>query len=178
MISIAPTTDTSARSHDRGQLGRALREAVLTMLAALATLGCAMAIDPSPGPAMLAMVLCLSLSRSHLDRDLRGRLEAAVALPLVGLVAVGVGTLLHRLPWAGAAVFVAGMSVPIWLRRFGTMARRVGSLIALPFVALLTTPHVPSKYSGHWMALAVPVIVALLALLWVAVFHALGRRLH
>jgi uncharacterized membrane protein YccC len=166
--------DTSIMS----RLGRAGREAMLTMLAALATLFCAMAIDPEPGPAVLAVVLCLSLSRSHLDRDLRGRLEAAVMLPVVGLVAVGVGALLHRLPWVGAAVFTAGMFVSIWLRRFGPMARRAGTLIALPFVVLLTTPHVPSKHAGHLMALLVPVIVALLALLWVAALHALGRRVR
>lgn len=161
-----------------GPLMRALREAVLTMLAALATLGCAMAIDPSPAPAMLAVVLCLSLARSHLDRDLRGRLEAAVVLPLIGLVALGVGTLLHRAPWLGALVFVTGMFVSIWLRRFGAQARRAGSLIALPFVVLLTTPHMPSKHVGAVMALLIPVLVALLALLWVSVFHALGRRLR
>ncbi|HEY0199807.1 MAG TPA: FUSC family protein [Rhodanobacter sp.] len=161
-----------------GRVGRAWREAVLTMLAALATLFCAMAIDPEPGPMVLAVVLCLSLSRSHLDRDLRGRLEAAVALPVVGLAAVGVGALLHRAPWLGAAVFIAGMFVSIWLRRFGPMARRAGSLIALPLVVLLTMPHVPSKHAGHLMGLLVPVIVALLALLWVAVFHAFGRRMR
>jgi hypothetical protein len=157
---------------------RALREAVLTMLAALVTMACALAIDRSPGPAMLSIVLCLSLSRSHLDRDLRGRLEAAVALPLVGLLAVGAGLLLRHQPWLGAAVFVGGMFVSIWLRRFGAMARRIGSLIALPLVVLLTTPHVPSHSASRVMALAMPVLVALLALFWVSVLHALGRRLH
>lgn len=148
------------------------------MLATLATLCCAMEIDPEPGPAVLAVVLCLSLSRSHLDRDLSGRLEAAVALPLVGLIAVGVGTLLHRVPWIGAATFVAGMFASIWLRRFGPMAGRAGSLIALPFVAILTTPYVPTRHTNHFMAMLVPVIVALLALMWVAIFQTSARRLH
>ncbi|WP_426700060.1 hypothetical protein ACPPVV_11690 [Rhodanobacter sp. Col0626] len=52
-----------------GAVGRAPRDAIVTMLA---TLACTMAIAPEPGPAVLAIVLCLSLSRSHLDRDLRG----------------------------------------------------------------------------------------------------------
>jgi hypothetical protein len=107
------------------------------MLAAIATLLCALAIASGSGPAVLAVVLSLSLSRSHLDRDLRGRIEAAIALPVIGLVAVGVGILLHRAPWLGALVFVAGMFLSIWLRRLGPMARRAGSLIALPFVVLL-----------------------------------------
>ena len=148
------------------------------MLATLATLACTMAIDPEPGPAVLAVVLCLSFARSHLDRDLRGRLEAAVMLPVVGLVATGVGMLLLHAPWIGAAVFAAGMFVSIWLRRFGPMASRAGSLIALPFVVILTTPHVPLRHAGHLMTALIPVITALLALVWVAVFHAMARRLH
>lgn len=152
-----------------------LREAIVTMLAVITTLLCALAIDPEPGPGVLAVVLCLSLSRSHLDRDLKGRLEAAIALPVVGLVAVGVGMLLLHLPWVGAFVFVTGISVSIWLRRFGLMARRAGSLIALPFVAILATPYVPTTKVGPVLAIFIPVIVALLALLWVSVFHALAR---
>lgn len=163
---------------DAGAIGRALRDAIVTMLAALATLACAMAVDPEPGPGVLAVVLCLSFSRSHLDRDLRGRLEAAIALPMVGLVCAGVGFLLLHMPWVGATVFVTGMFVSIWLRRFGSMARRAGSLIALPFVVILTTPYVPTRHAGHLLAALIPVIVALLALVWVAVFHAIARRLR
>jgi hypothetical protein len=155
---------------------RSLQEASVTMLAAIATLLCALAIAPGPGPAVLAVVLCLSLSRSQLDRDLRGRIEAAIALPIVGLVAVGVGILLHRVPWIGAFVFVTGMFVSIWLRRFGPMAARTGSLIALPFVVLLTTPHIRLTPGGAIPALLVPILIALLALLWVGVLHALARR--
>jgi hypothetical protein len=156
----------------------ALREACVTMLAAIATLLCALAIAPGPGPAVLAVVLSLSLSRSQLDSDLRGRIEAAVALPVVGLVAVGVGTLLHRAPWIGALVFVAGMFLSIWLRRFGPMARRAGSLIALPFVVLLTTPHIQAAPASVIPAPLVPILIALLALLWVSALHALARRMH
>jgi hypothetical protein len=155
---------------------RALREASVTMLAAIATLVCALAIAPGPGPAVLAVVLCLSLSRSRLDRDLRGRIEAAIALPVVGLLAVGVGMLLQRAPWLGALVFVGGMFASIWLRRFGTMARRAGSLIALPFVVLLTTPHIQVAADSAIPAPLAPILVALLALLWVSVLHALARR--
>ena len=156
---------------------RALREAIVTMLAAIATLLCALAIDPEPGPAVLSVVLCLSLSRSHLDRDRRGRIEASIALPAVALVAMGVGILLQSAPWLGAIVFTGGMFLSIWLRRFGPMAARAGSLIALPFVALLSTPYIPATKVSHVVAVWMPVIVALLALLWVSVFHTLAHRL-
>ena len=157
---------------------RALREACVTLLAAILTLACALAIAPGPGSGVLAVVLCLSLSRSQLDRDRRGRIEAAIVLPVVGLAAVGVGALLHRAPWCGAFVFVAGMFVSIWLRRFGPMARRAGSLIALPFVVLLVTPHVGAVPGGFLPAWLTPIVIALLALAWVGVLHALARRTH
>ncbi len=162
----------------RALLLRSLREAVVTMLAASAALLSALGVDPEPGPAILAVVLCLSLSRSHLDRDLRGRLEAVVVLPVVSFAALGVAVLLHELPAVGAATFVAAVSLSIWLRRFGAAGRKAGSLIALPFVVILVTPYVPPTRVSHAMSLLLPVIVALLALFWVGVSHALARRLR
>lgn len=156
---------------------RSLREALVSMLAILATLVCALTLVPGTGPAVLAVVLCLSLSRSQLDGSARGRMEAAVALPVVGFAALGVGALLLRAPWLGAAFFVAGMFVSIWLRRFGPLGRRAGSLIALPFVALLSTPYVAPSAAGLAPVVMAPIVVALLALFWVSVLHMLARRL-
>ena len=162
----------------RTVLLQALREACVTMTAAIATVLCMAAIVPGPGPAVLAVVLCLSLSRSHLDRDRRGRIEAAFALPFVGLAAVGVGILLHRYPWLGAVVFTAGMFLSIWLRRYGPMAQRAGSLIALPFVALLVTPSMPATVDSAVPRWFLPIVIALLALAWVSALHALASRLR
>jgi hypothetical protein len=94
---------------------RSLREATVTMLAILAALGTTLLIDPEPGPAVLAVVLTMSLARSQLDRDLRGRLESLGILPLVALASVGVGSLLKYLPIPGAIVFVLGMSASIYV---------------------------------------------------------------
>lgn len=176
MTNALPTWIRIARSR-ASVLTQPLVEAVMTMLAVLATLLCTLAIAPGSGAAVLAVVLSLSLSRSHLDRDLRGRLEAAVVLPLVGFVAIGVGMLLRQMPWVGALAFVAGLFLSIWLRNFGSLARRAGRLIALPFVTLLTVPHVHAASRGVLPALLVPIVVALLSLLWVTLFHALARRL-
>ncbi len=136
-----------------------------------------MALAPEPGTGVLAVVLCLSFARSHLDHDVRGRLEAAIALPLVGLVTVGVGMLLLHERWLGASVFVLGMFAAVRLRQFGPATQRAGSLIALPLVVILTTPHVPRRHDGTLMAVVVPVAVALLALAWVMTAHALARWL-
>ncbi|HEY3519563.1 MAG TPA: FUSC family protein [Rhodanobacteraceae bacterium] len=154
----------------------ALPAAITTSLAALGCLGCAWLLAPGAGSAVLAVVLCLSLSRSQLDRTRRERIEAAIVLPLVGLAATGIGLLLHRMPWLGAAAFIAGMFLSIWLRRFGSTARRAGALLALPFVVLLVTPHLsPARPAllPHWL---LPIVIALLALVWVSVLHALARR--
>lgn len=156
----------------------ALKEAVATMLAAIATLSVVLAIDAETGPAILAVVLSLSLSRSHLDHTLRERLEAAIAMPLVALGATGIGLLLHRLPWIGAAVFAAALFVSIWLRRFGPGAARAGSLIALPLVTLLVTPYVPATKVPAPLAHLMPIVVALIALASVTLVQTLARRLH
>lgn len=154
----------------------AFREAVVAMGAALATLACTLALAPASGPAVLAVVLSLSLSRSRLADDRRHRLESAFVLPLVGLAAVGVGLLLRDAPWLGAMLFIAGMALPIWMRRFGPDARRLGSLLALPFVALLVAPHGAAVRAGPIPALLFPVVIALLASLWATVAHALAVR--
>jgi hypothetical protein len=154
----------------------AFREAVVAMGAALATLACTLALAPAPGPAVLAVVLSLSMSRSRLADDRRHRAESAFVLPLVGLAAVGVGMLLRDAPWLGATLFVAGMSLPVWLRRFGPDARRIGSLLALPFVALLVAPHGAAVRAGPFPPWLFPVVVALFAAAWAAIAHALAVR--
>ena len=161
---------------DTALVVRSLREATVTTSAAVVTMLCALAIDPEPGPAVMAVVLSLSLARSHLDFDFRGRVEAAFVLPIVGLLALGVGALLHRAPWVGALAFVMGMSIPIWMRQFREGIRRAGSLIALPFVVILTTPYVPRTHIGPSITLLVPIIVAELALVSVTAFHMLARH--
>jgi hypothetical protein len=155
----------------RAALLGAFREAAAAMLATIATLLSVLALDPAPAPAILAVVLALSLARSHLDRSMRERLEAAVALPIVGLVTVGVGALLLHAPWIGAFAFTTGIASSLWLRRFGPAVSRIGSLIALPFVAILTTPHLPHAHANSLFAWLEPVAIALIALFWVAIFH-------
>ncbi|MET0231864.1 MAG: FUSC family protein [Rhodanobacteraceae bacterium] len=155
-----------------------MHEAIATMLAALATLAVVLAIDAEAGPAILAVVLSLSLSRSHLDHGVRERVEAAVAMPLVALGAIGIGLLLHRMPWVGACVFTVALFVSIWLRRFGPFAARAGSLIALPLVTLLVTPYVPATKVPPPLAHLMPVVVALIALASVTIVQALARRVR
>lgn len=156
-------------------LRRSLREAVLTLVAMLGTLACVQAFDGETATAVLGAVLSLSLTRSHLAGERRGSLEALLALPLVALASVGVGILLQRAPWAGAAVFVVGMALSIWMRRFGARALRAGALVALPLVTILV---VPRRDDGTLPPLLAPVAVALVAMTWVMLAQSLGRRLR
>ena len=48
-------------------------------------------------------------------------------------------------PDAGDALFVLAIGASIYVRRFGPRAAKVGTLIALPFIALLTTPGVGAR---------------------------------
>jgi len=148
-----------------------LAQAVVTMLAILATISVCLLIAPEPGPAVLGAMLCLTLSRSQLERDGRGRLEAGIALPFIGLLSAGVGLLLLDLPIVGAIVYVLGMFLSIFLRRFGQVPRRIGALLAIPFIALLVAPNpVPSTLHGV-LAVLVPALVALVAFAFVTLFQ-------
>jgi hypothetical protein len=96
--------------------------------------------DPQPGPLVLAAVLAMTISRNKLVTSWWGRAEAVILLPFVGLATAGVGYLFVALPIVGAVAYVAAMFLSIFLRRFGPLWTRIGSLIALPFITLLIAP--------------------------------------
>ncbi|QEO09541.1 FUSC family protein [Protaetiibacter larvae] len=156
---------------------RALVEALLTVAAVAATAGTAWLLAPEPGPVTLAGMLAMTLSRSQLERDVRGRVEAAIALPVIGLAAAGTGALLVGVPWAGAAVYVLAMFASVWVRRFGARWRRIGALLALPFIAVLIAP---APHPSGWGAVGAvfPAIIALVAFGWVTVLQLLARGLR
>lgn len=117
--------------------------------------------------AVLATVVALSLGR----REFAGRAEfarSALLLPVIGLAAAGVGWLLAAAPVAGAALFVAGMSVPVWLRRFGPRAARLGALAALPLTAMLVVPVAPAADVPAWASAVLALVSGVVAVLWVA----------
>lgn len=153
-----------------GALRTGTRHAVTTA-AALALVVGVLALVQAPGGAMLlAGVLTMSLSRSRLLSSWRGRAEAAVALPVLGLATAGVGLLLVALPPVGAALVTAGLAASVWLRRLGPLWRRLGALIALPLIALLVTPGPVAGALGiggvvlvSLLALAAAVLVRLAA---------------
>lgn len=148
---------------------RGLLEAAETALAVTATVLLIAAVDPSPGPLVLGAVLAMTLSRSRLVDSWRGRLEAVLVLPALAVVVALVAVLLLDLPVVGAAAFTAAMFLSVWLRRFGATWRRIGSLVALPFITLLIAPaHLGSGgvLEAALVSLAALAVVVLLRLVF------------
>jgi hypothetical protein len=154
-----------------------LRAAVLTMAATLASYGSALALEHAErlglGVVVLAVVLSLTLSRTYHARDRREWVVGLAVLSLLALTADEVGSLLVRHADIGDALFVIAISGSIWIRRFGPNFARAGTLVALPFVALLIAPAVPGSAHEHllWGA-----VVGAIAYLWVSVTRAVGER--
>lgn len=134
-----------------------MRAALESVVALVATVALIALVHPEPPVLVLGGALALTLSRSRLVGSWRGRLEAAVALPVLALATAGIGALFLLWPPLGAAAFTGGMFLSVWLRRFGPTWHRIGSLVALPLVTLLIAP------AGGGSILAT-VVVSLVAL--------------
>jgi hypothetical protein len=158
---------------------RQLRLAALTMAATLASYGSALALKHAEhlnlSLVVLAVVLALSLSRTDRAHGPRERLLGIVLLPLVAIGANEVGQLLVNHADVGDALFVLAASASIWLRRFGPAYAKAGTLIALPFVALLITPVFGAGPHAQPHVLWAAVIGAI-AYFWVAVVKFLAQR--
>jgi hypothetical protein len=155
-------TDPTRRAHP---LLTNWRQPLLTIVSVSASVGLVAIVDPQPGPLVLAAVLAMTLARNRLVQTWRGRAEAVVLLPFVGLATAGVGYLFVTLPIVGAVAYVAAMFLSIFLRRFGPVWTRVGSLIALPFITLLIAPGAGVGITPVGVALlSVVVLVIVVAL--------------
>lgn len=155
-----------------------LRVAGVALAAVVATYLSALALERAThrgiGLIVLAVALALTLERTQRDAAPRQRAIALVVLPAVSLAAAGIGWLLLHDPDLGDVVFVAAIGLSIWVRRFGPLATRVGTLVALPCIALLIVPGGAGVGSAPalWAA-----IVAVLAFVWVSALQLGARRL-
>lgn len=126
-----------------------------------------LAVGAGGSACVLATVVALSLGR----RTFASRADfarSAALLPVIGLAAGAVGWLLVTVPPLGAALFVAGMSIPIWMRRFGPRIARLGGLIALPLTAVLVAPVPSSPGVPPWLTAVLVLAAGVVAALWVA----------
>ncbi|MFI8242146.1 FUSC family protein [Streptomyces sp. NPDC085866] len=119
---------------------------------------------------VLAVVLTVTLARTQRTADTRSRLRALALLPAVSAVCALVGRLIATHYCLGAAVFTAGISLAIWIRRYGPVATGAGTLITLPLVALLVVPGpaLPPKAQGELVSWAWSALIGALA--WASVW--------
>jgi Fusaric acid resistance protein-like len=150
---------------------------LVTMVAVLAGFGSAWLVEDlahlHTDLVVLAVVLAVTLGRTHRSSDLRDRLTGAAVLPLAAAAAGGVGLLSDHHTVAGDTLFALAVAAAIWVRRFGPRFARAGTQATLPFIAILVTPVPPDSGTTHllWAAL-----MAVIAVGWVTVVQLAAQR--
>ena len=165
---------------------RNIRPALLQAAVVLVCFGSGLALDHfeqlGPDIVVLTVVLGMSLGRTQRHRGIGPRLQTLATLPLISVACTEIGRLFVEHPNVADALFTVGLTLSIWLRRFGPVGQRLGTLMALPFIALLVAPvpvlptdiaaGMPSEgRSMLWSAVA-----AVIAFGWVWFFQELGQR--
>ncbi len=152
--------------------------AIVTMSAVLGTFGTTLALRDvthfSTTLVILSVVLAMTLGRLEGPGSWRARGFRLATLVIVAIAARYVAEILFHHDVLGGALLVVGLSAPILLRRLGPTASRLGTLMALPFVAVLTTPAVaaPAEHDAWWTP-----VVAVVAYAWVVATTTVAHRL-
>ncbi|WGL51235.1 FUSC family protein [Nocardioides sp. BP30] len=154
------------------------RAPAVAMLAVLGTWLTAWRLEVARGlhldVVVLATVLAVTLARvvsRERPRAAAPYLLRIATLPLIALLATEVGRLLVRHPVLGGVAFVLVLSGAVYLRRFGSWWTRLGTLVSLPFIALLVVPvPVDAGTASTWW----PAVFAMVAFGWVVAVHLLA----
>jgi hypothetical protein len=154
-----------------------LRAALTVLGAVLATYGASLLLEHAAHQrvdlVITAVVLAATLARTQRGADRADRLITLVLLAASAAAASEVGSLLIRHAEIGDAVFTCAVAATIWIRRFGRRASRAGTVLVIPFVAILVTQAqgVPPYGADHdgWSALVGVVAACLVTLFqWTA----------
>lgn len=157
----------------RARLGRG----ALALIAVAIVVAVILAVLPEPAAVVLGIALTASLSRSQFERDARGRLEALLVLPVIGLAGMALGALLSASLSIGAVVYVVVLVAAVALRGRSSLFRRIGALVATPFLAVLFLPAGAGADRGTVVAVVAPIGIAVLAWAVVTVVQVGARRL-
>ncbi|WP_159046480.1 FUSC family protein [Streptomyces sp. MMG1121] len=127
---------------------------------------------------VLAVALTLTLSSTQRAAPTSRRLVALVLLPVSVAGAQFLGRLIMHHYAVGAAVFAAGISLCVWIRRYGPTATKIGTLMTLPFVALLVVPGpaLPRAAEGGLASWSWSALIGALACACVWLVQGLGDR--
>lgn len=145
-----------------------LRATTATMVAVLLGYGSALLLEHFAhlhvDIVIQSVVLTLALARTQRGADAADRAIGLAVLPAVAVAAAGLSTLMSRHPDIGDALFVAAVSLSVWVRRFGPRAAKAGTTAVLPLVSLLVVRVPGAPPYDYWVAL-----IALIAAFWVLV---------
>jgi hypothetical protein len=135
------------------------------------------AVGAQPQPAILAAILAIGLGRREQAATIAEAALASLRIAGVALAATAVAWLLHALPVVGAIVFVGGMFLSVWVRDFGERGRALGTLVALPLVAMLVVPVAQTPAPGGPLVdLALAIGAGVVALAFSAAIQWIARR--
>jgi hypothetical protein len=147
------------------------------MSAVLGTFGTSLALHDAAGfgtsLVILSVVLAMTLGRIEGHGSWRSRGVRLGTLIVVAIAARYVAQILFHHDVLGGALLAVGLSAPILLRRFGPVASRLGTIMALPFIAVLTTPAVaaPATHEAWWAP-----AMAVVAYAWVVAATTVAHR--
>ena len=158
-------------------IGRHLPASAATMVGVMLAFWSVLQLRDSAALSLNVVVLAVSLAatagRVVPEVAPMARLLGLLAVPLAAVAATEVGALFRTHTNVGDAVFVLVLAGAVWLRRFGRAWAGVGTLLSLPFIAILVAPL--PQLSGLryllWSGLATVVTVG-----WVAVVHVAAGR--
>ncbi|MFF4489145.1 FUSC family protein [Streptomyces sp. NPDC001544] len=144
-------------------------EAALSMTAVLLCWAIALWLESEAGlhtdVLVLAVALTLTLYSTQRTADTRRRLTALLLIPVTAGAAQLLGRLIATHYAAGAALYTLGISLAIWIRRYGPTAAKAGTLMTLPLVALLVVPGpaLPPEAQGALVNWAWSALIGVLA---------------
>lgn len=157
-----------------------MRIAALTVAAAAASFLTLYLISgwfqAGPNAAILAAVMALSLARRRARGPARAKLLELADMLVVAVGAGFVAWLLHEHLALGAAVFTAGLTLSVWLRRFGGNLRLLGGILVLPFVAALVAPGAPHSAFGAGADVVLVLFASLAAFAWDWLLHVFAHE--
>ena len=161
---------------------RNIRPSVVQAVTLLLCFGSGLLLDHlqqlGPSIVILTTVLGMTLSRTQRSGGTRQRLFALVTLPVVSIACNEVGRLFVQHPNVADALFTGAIGLSIWMRRFGGRGARLGTLIALPFIALLVTPVpvLPGESISVGRSMLWSAVAAVIAFCWGWAAQAVAER--
>jgi Fusaric acid resistance protein-like len=162
---------------------RSIRPAVVQAVTLLLCFGSGALLDHvqhlGPSIVVLTTVLGMTLSRTQRHGGTRQRLISLATLPVVSIACNEVGRLFIEHPNVADALFTAALGLSIWIRKFGGWASRLGTLIALPFIALLVTPVpvLPGESPSVGRSMLWSAVAAVIAFCWVWATQEVAQRI-